>query len=283
MFTRSANTKTPLSHKPTDHMTSKNKTALSVSTGGATEANKVKNRDDMHNTDDHVESLDDLLLRMKRMFDNTNTRMEASVESCKRELHAEINTLRTDVHKIKTECSSEIRRLSDSVMKIGIDVRTNKQRILAGERRNDLLLSGVPYHATEDLRSFVARISSALGYDDGGVPLIYAKRLARIPIAVGATPPIALQFAFKLARDDFYNRYLSSRNLSLTHLGFDVNKRIFVNENLTEEARKIKALAVKMKKTGKIASVYTRNGTVYIKVSADAAAKPVFAEDQLVQ
>lgn len=263
-------------------MASKNKTT--VSTALVTETDKSKRcKDNTGNADSHVESLDELLVRMQHMFDNTNTTIEATVESCKRDLQAEINTLRADVHKIKTECSAEIKRLSDSVMDVSNDVRTNKQRFLASERKHDLLLSGVPYHAAEDLSGYVMRISSTLGYGNDCTPLIYPKRLAKPPIASGATPPIALQFAFKLAKDDFYNRYLSSRNLSLNHLGFEVNKRIYINENLTEEARKIKTLAVKLKKTGKLSSVYTRDGIVYVKTCADTAAKPIYAEDQLAK
>lgn len=276
MFTRSANTKAFVTNT---HSTINSKTPSSVSTTVTTKARSK----DMGKPDDHVESLDELLLRMERMFENTNTRIEASVENCKRDLQTEINTLRAEVQQIKTECSSEIRSLSDTVKEVANDVRSNKQRILVGERINDLLLSGVPYNSSEDLLSHVSKIANALGFDEANVPLIYAKRLARSPIAAGATPPIILQFAFKLARDEFYSRYLSSRNLSLAHLGFDVDKRIFINENLTEEMRRVKALAVKMKKSGKLVSVYTRNGTVFIKTSQNAAAKPIFSEDKLAE
>lgn len=277
MFTRSANTKAPYTN--TQQSTNNSKSSLSVSTAST----KTNSKEGMGKPNDHVESLDELLQRMQRMFDNTNTRIKASVENCKRDLQTEINTLRADVQKIKTECSSEIRCLSSTVMEIANDVRSNKQQIMIGERTNDLLLSGVPYHSSEDLLDYVTKIANVLGFDNDCVPLIYAKRLARAPIAAGVTPPIILQFAFKLARDDFYSRYLATRNLSLTHLGFDVDKRIFINENLTEEARRIKALAVKLKKAGKLISVYTRNGTVFIKTKPDAAPRPIFAEDQLAE
>lgn len=185
--------------------------------------------------------------------------------------------------QIRTECLSQVGRLTDSVTIIRDDVRVNKERISVIERRNDLLLSGVPFQSSEDLMGYFVKIANALGYGNENIPPIYAKRLARAPIAAGATPPIALQFGFKFARDDFYNRYLSTRNLSLVHLGFDVNKRIFINENLTEDARKIKSLAVKLKKAGKLFSTYTRDGLVFVKFSADAAAQRINSVDQLVE
>lgn len=187
------------------------------------------------------------------------------------------------MQQIKTECSSEIRRLADSLNSVCGDVRINKERISVAERSNDLLLSGVPFQSSEDLMGIFVKIANVLGYDGANIPLAYVKRLARYPIAVGAVPPIVLQFAFKLARDDFYNRYLSSRNLSLMHLGFDVNRRIFLNENLTEEARRIKSQAVKLKKAGKLFSVYTRNGAVFVKDTADAASLRITSLDQLVE
>lgn len=95
------------------------------------------------------------------------------------------------------------------------------------------------------------KTTASLGYGEQDQPLISVKRLARIPIAPGSTPPIALKFAFKFARDEFYSRYLRSRKLTLEHLGFNVNKRVYLNENLTELARKVKTHAVKLKKAGK--------------------------------
>lgn len=281
MFTRSTNSKVPLTQ--TSQKMGKNKTTLPVSTSDADGNAMKRSRDDLDKTDDHVDSLDELLDRMRQMFNETNTRIEVSIENCKRELQTEIGTLRDDMQQFKTECASEVGRITDSVINIRHDVQINKERILVAERKNDLLLSGVPFQSSEDLKGYFVGIAKALGYDGESIPPVYAKRLARTPIAVGSTPPIVLQFGFKFARDEFYNRYLSSRNLTLAHLGFDVNKRIFLNENLTEEARRIKSLAVKLKKAGKLFSVYTRDGVVHVKPNADAAAQRINSVDQLVE
>lgn len=282
MFTRSGNPKVPLTQ--TTGTMGKNKTTLPVSSSVSADGNATKrSRDDLDKADDHVDSLDELLNRMRQMFDDTNTKIEVNIENCKRELQTEIGILREDMQQMNTDFSSEVRRLTDSVISIRNDVQINKERILVVERRNDLLLSGVPFQPSENLMDYFLKIANALGYAEGNAPQVYAKRLAKPPIAVGATPLIVLQFGFKLARDDFYNRYLSSRNLSLTHLGFDVNKRIFLNENLTEEARKIKSLAVKLKKAGKLFSVFTRDGAIHVKSSADAAVQRINSVDQLVE
>lgn len=174
-----------------------------------------------------------------------------------------------------------MKRLSDAIVDVRSDIALDRERIMYTEKSNDLLLSGVPFASSEDLDGITGMIAAALGYAEGNIPLVTAKRLARIPIKPGSTPPIALQFAFKFVRDEFYVRYLKTRNLSLQHIGFNVNKRIYLNENLTELGRKIKSQAINLKKAGKLHSVYTRDGAVFVKVDAKAEPQIIHFMDQL--
>lgn len=241
--------------------------------------NFKRSRDDLDETDDRIQSFDELLTRMKQMFDDTNTR----IDTCKSDLQAEFTTLRENVQSFKDRCSVEINNLSDALALTQNNVNLNHERHLKNSKSNDLLLSGVPYHQPEDLLGFVKSASAALGYGERELPLIYTKRLARPPIAPGSTPPILLQFAFRAARDDFYFRYLSSHNLSLTHLGFNVNKRVYLNENLTDQARSIKGAALKLKKSGKLHSVYTKDGFIFVKPAEGGEAKLVNSLEQLAE
>lgn len=242
-------------------------------------SNFKRSRDELDKTDDEVQTFDELLTRMKQMFDETNSR----IDSCKSDLQSEFATLREDVQTFKDRCTVEINNLSDALVKTQNNVNLNHERHLKSSKSYDLLLSGVPYQQHEDLLGFVKRASAALGYDERELPLIYSKRLARPPIVAGSTPPILLQFAFRAARDDFYFRYLSSHNLSLIHLGFNVNKRVYLNENLTEQARAIKSAALKLKKSGKIHSVYTKDGFIYVKAAEGGEARAVNSLEQLVE
>lgn len=230
-------------------------------------ANK-RSREDLDKAEDEVETLTDLLDRMQDMFEKTN----AKIDSCKEDLQTEISSLRDDVQLFKSECTGEINRLSSSVVKMRADIHQNYDRIRAVEKSKDLLLAGIPYAANEDVYDISRRVAIALGYTEQNKPMIYAKRLARGPIAIGATPPIALQFAFKLARDDFFRRYFSVRNLSLIHIGFNVDRRIYLNENLSEEARKIKGKAISLRRAGKLHAVFTKDGCVFVKPAMDAEA-----------
>ncbi|EDS36084.1 conserved hypothetical protein [Culex quinquefasciatus] len=57
--------------------------------------------------------------------------------------------------------------------------------------------------------------------------------------------------------------------------------RIYLNENLTELARSIKGSALKMKKDGKLHSVFTKDGFVQVKDRAEDEARPVHSVEQL--
>lgn len=227
--------------------------------------------------DEPVQSLDQLFSRMKSMFEETNER----IECCKTDLQSEFAVLRDDMQQFKDECTNNVNKLSAELSKTQDNVSLNYERILICGKLNDLLLSGVPYQSSENISNYVRSVSLALGYSDQDRPLIYTKRLARLPIADGAAPPLLLQFTFRAARDEFYRRYLSSRNLSLSHLGFTINKRIYLNENLTELARAIKGSALKLKKDGKLHSVFTKDGFVQVKTRAEDEARPVLSMEQL--
>lgn len=97
-------------------------------------------------------------------------------------------------------------------------------------------------------------------------PLVHIRRLR--PNAKGDAL-IILQFALRNDRDEFYSCYLQKRDLKLCHLGIDSTRRIYVNENLTVTARRIKAAALRLKKDGKLSSVYTKQGIVMVKRSVD--------------
>lgn len=256
--------------------------ALALPSGSTSDSqNKKRSRDDLDRTDEHVENLDELLVRFKQLIDDGNAKIQKQIESTNAALVTEISTLRNEVHQLKNDYARDFSQLSETSGKTEMNVQRNKDAIAKLPKVVELILTGVPYHQRERTDVIMQRLSAVLGFDDEDTPLVYAKRLARNPIAVGATPPILLQFAFKAARDDFFHRYLSKKDLNLNQLGFDVNKRVYLNENLTDVARNIKGLALKLKRSGKVLNVFSKDGTIFVKPIGDAVAQPIFNVDQL--
>lgn len=238
-------------------------------------------KDDLHKSTDQPLSIDDLFDRMKLMIEEGNVKIEQKIDGFNSTLVNEITTLRTDVKALKADCVQQFRDLKDSFTVTQRDVNENREAIRRQEKSRDLLLTGVPYTVSESTDEFLHKVALAVGYTDENVPLVFTKRLARTPIAPGTTPPILMQFAFKASRDEFFHRYLSTRNLNLLALGFSVDRRIFLNENLTDSARRAKGAAIKLKKEGKISSVFTKDGVIFVKSKPDSPAQPVNSPDQL--
>lgn len=94
---------------------------------------------------------------------------------------------------------------------------------------------------------------------------------------------ILVQFAITNHRKDFYFKYLQSRSFTLDQLGFSSRDRIFVNENLTVTARSIKSKALLAKKNGKLYSVITRDGIIYVKKTSESESRRVETEDELLK
>lgn len=81
----------------------------------------------------------------------------------------------------------------------------------------------------------------------------------------GDVSPLLVEFALKTTRDRFYSTYLRRRDLKLRHLGMPSDRRVFINENLSADAREVKKLALSLKKAGKLTSVFTKGGIVHVK------------------
>lgn len=87
-------------------------------------------------------------------------------------------------------------------------------------------------------------------------------------------PPVILQFASVRERNTVLKavaiyRKQSNRSLCLHDLGFEgSNSKVFVNESLTQRNRSLLQHAVRMKKRKQLFAVYTKFGSVFIKISA---------------
>lgn len=206
----------------------------------------------------------------------------AIIDSSNASLQDKISAMSMALQRFQDQSRCKINELADCVDKIKADVCSIHDRVIANERSNDLLLFGVPYYPAEDLRGHLRLICAQLGFSEKNLPLIHVKRLSKTTIKAGSKAPIMIRFAFKNQRRDFFRRYLSTLDLSLHHLGFQNEERIYLDENLTKLGRSIKVAALKMKRDGKLYSVYTNDGIVHIRTTAGADSVPVLSLKQLL-
>lgn len=264
--------------------TKMSKSTLALSTRSNSEnQNKKRSRDDLDKCEDQTETFDSLLIRIQQMIDDGNRKIEKKIEASNDDIVGVISTLRDEMHQLKADYARDFSRLNESHVRMETDVQKNQDAVNRLQKSKDLLLTGVPYNPSENMDVMMQKVAVALGYDDTDTPLVYTKRLARAPIVAGATPPILLQFAFRASRDDFFHRYFTKRNLNLNHLGYNADRRIYINENLIESDRRIKGIALKLKHCGKIRHVFSKDGIVYVKPSDNVPALPIYFVDQLAE
>lgn len=222
------------------------------------------------------------------MTSQLSTYQRSTKDEIKR-LGDKLEKLTTQMEGMKSEISADIQKLREefngSLSELAGTVEKNKvnttQAMESVARKDDLIVSGVPYIEGENLNAYFYAWCRALGYKDENFPLVDVRRLSSRRLENSSGAVILIQFAFSAHRNDFYSRYMRTRTLSLSTIGFSVDKRIFVNENLGPVARNIRSIAVKLKKEGKLRSVISRNGVVCVKCNSDDREVPVSSIEDL--
>uniref|UniRef100_A0A023EKR2 Putative cpij015144 conserved protein n=1 Tax=Aedes albopictus TaxID=7160 RepID=A0A023EKR2_AEDAL len=178
---------------------------------------------------------------LARMITNQNKILQARMDKLEDELHSQLSK---GLDEIKAELSDVNTRLR----KVEAEQEGNAESIARTLLTDDLTISGVPYTVGEDLQHYFRYWC-----------------LTRSPLNAGSNCLILMQFAFTNQRNDFFSKYLAMRSLNLAQIGFQANKRVYVNESLTPAARKIKAKAIELKKQGKLAYAFSKGGVIYVK------------------
>lgn len=154
------------------------------------------------------------------------------------------------------------------------------QKIGALENRNELIISGIPFQNGENLNATIKIIGKQLAVREATTQMAEARRMMNRNQKDGDSL-IVLEFPLRSTRDEFYSAYLRKRDLKLRHLGLDSDRRVYINESLHIDARKVKSAALRLKKAGKLAMVYTKQGIVYVKCAADGPSTEIYSEDEL--
>lgn len=229
-------------------------------------------------TKDELKRMSDSLTEFALCQKNTQEDLKRMSDS----LSAQMNTLRAnisvEIEQLREENNNTFGKLTISIEKVKSDTVSAADRNF---RMNDLIVSGVPFTPTEDLSAYFSKWCQCLGYTENCTPLVDIRRLAKGAQKAGTASPLLIQFAITVQRNDFFARYLRSRSLSLVTIGFSVNKRIFINENLGIASRELRSKALTMKKNGQLTGVFTRDGTVYVKKSGSDRAMAVTCETEL--
>lgn len=249
--------------------------------------NKRLKRDEEGDTDITLNSAVNMLMSQFRetreMIDDFRKDINNKIDAVKTELEGKLNLVTQEIGSFKLECAAKFG--SNDVALSTMHERVDQLSHTIGnlQNRSELIISGIPFSSEEKLSEFFVAMCRQLGFDGDAYPAVDVRRMkARATLKDGDECLIAIQFALRNSRDDFYNAYLRTRDLKLRHLGLESDRRIYVNENLTVTARKVKVAALRLKKAGKLSSVYTKQGVVHVKSTAESHPVVVNSEKDLV-
>ncbi|KAL1399591.1 hypothetical protein pipiens_002191 [Culex pipiens pipiens] len=215
-------------------------------------------------------TLEDLMDAMTKQFkltqehiDAVNTTITEKIESVKAELDDKLDAVSRDIASFKDECAARFTVNEGALQTLNEQVDGISQEIGGLEKRNELIA-----------------MWKHVGLEETQIPPVDVRRL-NTSNSSEKNGLIMLQFALRNHRDDFYSGYLQKCSLQLSHLGIDSTRRVFVSENLTFAARQIKRAALRLKEAGKLSSVFTKLGIVFVKRRKDQQAVAISTESQL--
>lgn len=208
-------------------------------------------------------------------INNFTSEINAKLEDIKNYFLQKIADLEA---KISEKFSVKLTELSNCVSEFETRI-DNLERNLS---RNDLVLNGIPYERGENLPVVFNTICTSLETPVPAVNTVYRTRSktgnkdSSIIIKLNNVAD-----KINILRTISNNYKQHRKTLTLRDAGFDSHQRIFLHENLTKRNYLIYREAHRMRRLKQIASVFTSNGSVYIKGKPDGNAQLITNRDDL--
>ena len=220
--------------------------------------------------------MDVFLELMQQMFSRFTDSIEAKLDTWIERLDNCADGVECQISSMEKECSN------DSNAAVSQPIHEIRHLInYRLERSQELIIKGIPYRLSENLNLIFRDITYSLGIVGTNSPVVHLKRLSKIPIRVGSTPPIICQFSSRGSRDELFRMYLKSRALTLDNIGYNSKNRIYINENLSPLVKRILLAAIKLRSNGLLYKVSTRRGSVYVRTCFESEPVIIGSLDQL--
>lgn len=227
---------------------------------------------------------------IQRLLDSHNNKI---AETIKTTVHSELMSFG---EQLKTEINSKISEVNVKIDAVQANVNVQRDqlstiqssvnncitRITVNEddcnrigKLNELKIKGIPHKDGENLQTIFESIAKQVGYDlaiPNNVPELNRMQTRsnkeNVPIPA---PTIIVKFVAQHIRDKFYGMYLSRiTKQPLEHIDLPQGSRIIIGEMLTASNQNLFVAAMKLKREKKLTTVFTKNGLVTIKKSADS-------------
>lgn len=196
--------------------------------------------------------------------------LKADIDNVRAELSNDLdvlaNNLETNYDKLDSEQAAQavrIARLEDTIARM--------------QRVSELVISGIPVVDGESCVEIVNNISKVIGFHSTPVTFSAFRLNKTGPMNNRTTnrdvigfknndvqPLIMVKFDSTGVKSSFIAKYLTFKSLSLKDIGFHVDRRIYIKENLTPSNYKVFRACSDAKRNGLISKLHTKDGICYI-------------------
>ena len=177
----------------------------------------------------------------------------------------------TELHKTNTQLNERIGVLEQQSTLADIE-NENVKRYL---RRDLLEIHGIPESAEENTNNLVKQVADLiapeLNISESDISISH-----RLPAPHGRVKPIIVKFTRRDSRDAIYSKRRNLSSKKSTDLGFHVCNRLYINESLTAQSRKILHDVKEFQRAHEFKYVWTKQGKVLLKKDSHQSEVHVF-------
>lgn len=203
-----------------------------------------------------LQDLADLIVSIKDSVDNKIDSLDNKIDSLQKDMDTKFSTLNDEVRSDLNSLATRV-QVTENMCE-----RLDRQAHLS-----DLIMNGIPATENENLEAIYGNICDTIGFASKTFTLL---SIFRVKSKTNKSGSVILKFISANACNNFYHKYLHFKDLTLVHVGFLTESRIYIHESLTSTNAAIYRRALELKKSGILNKAYTNNGFVYCKVKADS-------------
>jgi regulator of replication initiation timing len=186
-------------------------------------------------------------------------------------MHSSLGQLKTENEGLKKEC--------EYLKQENVTCQNNINELRQYSQIDNLEIVGVPETQHEDVDMVLESIAKVLNIPFKKEEVSIAHR---VPAVRGRTKPIICKFVSRAVKLRWLSAAREKRGLRSTDLDPRLPlQEVYINEHLTRTNKVMLGRAREMKKLGRLAFVWVKDGKIFVRESPDSKAKRIMCEGDI--
>lgn len=212
---------------------------------------------------------------IQKLIEATNQSLQNSImTTISNEITSTLSSIKQRVEDIDEKLESKIQSVDGKIDNVQCHVDHLNNEIQRLNKRNELVIRGIPSTAEENLFEIFKTISAVIGHHMENVAMfptlrrLQGKSQSERSNAGSQPDPILAQFIAPAHRDAFFRAYFKKLPLKYSQIGGSVDSRIYISENLSKWDAEVFKEARALVKAKIIEKAFTMNGATHIRIKA---------------